>query len=314
MRIAGVMTVALKLDDVLKITLNSLVKDMEYDRAQVFLIDESLSRVTRHVSYDFLDKFTSQEDNPGKNSPADPVFSEIMPSFFSKKFSSDVICYTPMFWKGKRIGVLVVDNLFSRETLNTDDFSFLGILANQLGILIENSMLFEKIERSSITDGLTGLFNHRHFYNLLSEEIARADRSAGRLSLLICDLDHFKDFNDKYGHQAGDKVLKQVAGAIKRSVRSIDIAARYGGEEFAVILPSADTTHSALIAERINNNIKKAGLEVAGKLLKITVSVGIATYPDDSNEKTGLVRKADQALYWSKNHGRDMVSIYSEIK
>lgn len=311
MRIAGVMAIALKLEEVLKITLNSLVKDMGYDRAQIFLFDDQSGSVTRHVSFDFRDKYESQEKVSGN---IEPYLAEITPSHFSKKYSSDVICYTPMFWKGKKIGVLIVDNLFSREALKTDDFSFLGILANQLGILIENSLLFEKVEQSSITDGLTGLYNHRQFYNLLSEEIARADRTGAKLSLLMCDIDHFKKFNDTFGHQAGDKVLMMLAETIKQSVRAIDISSRYGGEEFAIILPSADAAHSKEIAARINEHIRKAELMVDGKSLRVTVSVGIATYPEDSNEKADLVRKADKALYWSKNHGRDAVSIYSEIK
>jgi diguanylate cyclase (GGDEF)-like protein len=309
MRIAGVMTIALKLDEILKITLTSLVKDMGYDRAQIFLADEDSGTISRNVSYDFRDKYESRERVSEK---VEPYLAESGSEHGSKKYSSEVICYTPMFWKGKKIGVLIVDNLFSREVLKEDDLSFLGILANQLGILIENSLLFEKVEQSSITDGLTGLYNHRQFYQLLSEEIARADRGKNKLSLLICDLDHFKKFNDTYGHQAGDKALMVVADTLRRSIRAIDIAFRYGGEEFAVILPGADALHSRMIAERISDNIRKAEIVIGKKSVKGTVSIGIAAYPDDSAEKNDLVRKADQAMYWSKEHGRDMITVYSK--
>lgn len=311
MRIAGVMTIALKLDEILKITLTSLVKDMGYDRAQVFLVDDESGMISRHVSYDFRDRFLSRAFGAGQ-AELGPFSSEHDPASLSRKHSSGVVCYTPMYWKGKKIGMLIVDNLFSREIFRPDDLSFLGILANQLGILIENSLLFEKVEQSSITDGLTGLYNHRQFYQLLSEEIARADRGRNKLSLLILDIDHFKNFNDTYGHQAGDKTLMLIADTMRRSIRAIDIAFRYGGEEFAVILPGADALHSRMIAERIGDNIRKAELGLGVKSVKgTTVSIGIATYPDDSAEKSDLVKKADQALYWSKEHGRDMITVFS---
>lgn len=311
-KIAGIMATALRLEEILKITLNSLVRDMGYDRAHVYLMDEHSHKISKITSYDIRDTYTPLSPASDSYSALGSFLLEKVPSFLSRRFSSDMIAYTPIFWKGRKIGILVVDNLFSRQMMTADDLSFLGILGNQLGILIENSRLFEQVEQFSMTDGLTGLYNHRHFYSLLSDEMARADRARNKLSLLMCDLDYFKKFNDTFGHQAGDRALKTFADTIKRSVRTIDIAARYGGEEFAVLLPSADTQRAVMIAERICENLRKTDFVFNRKKAKITASIGIATYPDDSEGKTELVRKADKALYWSKTHGRDKVSTPNE--
>jgi diguanylate cyclase (GGDEF)-like protein len=310
-KIAGIMATALRLEEILKITLNSLVRDMGYDRAHIYLMDERSRKISKMSSYDIRDTFKPLAQAPESLTAIGTFLIEKVPSFLSRRFSSDMIAYTPIYWKGRKIGILVVDNLFSRQMMTADDLSFLGILGNQLGILIENSRLFEKVEQFSMTDGLTGLYNHRHFYNLLSDEMARADRSRTKLSLLMCDIDHFKKFNDTYGHQAGDKALKVFAETIKKSVRTIDVAARYGGEEFAVLLPSADTQRAVMIADRICENLRKTTLVFNRRKARITASIGVATYPDDSEGKTELVRKADKALYWSKEKGRDRVSTYS---
>lgn len=310
-KIAGIMATALRLEEILKITLNSLVRDMGYDRAHIYLMDERSRRVARTSSYDIRDTFRPLSPASDTHSTVGSFLVEKVPSFLSRRFSSDMIAYTPIFWKGRKIGILVVDNLFSRQMMTADDLSFLGILGNQLGILIENSRLFEKVEQFSMTDGLTGLYNHRHFYTLLGDEMARADRSRTKMSLLMCDIDHFKKFNDTYGHQAGDKALKTFAETIKKSIRTIDVAARYGGEEFAVLLPSADTQRAVMIADRICENLRNTALVFNKRKARITASIGVATYPDDSEGKTELVRKADKALYWSKEHGRDRVSTFS---
>ncbi len=313
-RIAGVMATALRMEEGLKVTLNSLVKDMGYDRAQVYLISSETNKITEGLRIDFRGQVKSRKDASDIYMSLNSMLTSKAPSFFSKKFSSDLIAYSPIYWKGSKIGFLVVDNLFSREFLKQEDLSFLGILANQLGILIENARLFEKVELSSLTDGLTGLYNHKHFYERLQEEISRAHRAGNKVSLLIGDLDHFKNFNDNYGHQAGDKTLMTIADLIRKNVRTIDIAARYGGEEFAIILPCADAADAKIIAKRILDDIRNSGIKIGQKTLKITMSVGGATYPDNSKEKVDLVKKADQALYWAKEHGRDAVMLYKDIK
>ncbi len=177
----------------------------------------------------------------------------------------------------------------------------------------ELKMLNEKLELLSITDGLTELYNHRHFQDRLSEEIARVERQQhGFVSLGILDIDDFKKFNDTYGHQCGDEVLKMLAVTLKATVREIDIIARYGGEEFAVIFPDTDTDEAAIVAERVCEAVRSMPVRVHdGTELKVTASIGVGTLKHGENDKAELVRRADSALYVAKAQWKDCVEVWA---
>ncbi|MCU0576821.1 MAG: sensor domain-containing diguanylate cyclase [Desulfobacterota bacterium] len=172
--------------------------------------------------------------------------------------------------------------------------------------------LNEKLGMLSITDGLTELYNHRHFQDRLSEEIERLNRlKDGVLSLLMLDIDDFKRFNDTYGHQCGDMVLKHIAALLKGSIRSIDILARYGGEEFAVILPNATTEQAVIVAERIRQTIRSSPFSYGQAIAaKVTVSIGVGTITSGHKDKSELVKKADSAMYAAKAKWKDRVEIW----
>ena len=172
----------------------------------------------------------------------------------------------------------------------------------------EMKILKDKLERLSITDGLTGLYNHRHFHEVLKDEISRGGRYGTTLSLLLFDIDHFKKFNDTYGHKSGDRVLKTIASVIEKSKRDSDIAARYGGEEFAVILPQTGIAGAEKIAERIRKNIEINKVDLTGDVVSVTVSIGVAEWAGEDNEDK-LVVRADEALYRSKENGRNRVTV-----
>lgn len=169
-----------------------------------------------------------------------------------------------------------------------------------------------ELERASLTDPLTGLGNRRQFDLRLREEFRRAERYRDSLALLLVDLDHFKAINDRHGHLCGDDLLRSVSGALGASVRSIDIVCRYGGEEFAVLLPRTSLEGAAAVARRTALAIAEARLETEdGSLLRVTASVGVATFPgEDVHEPTDLVRAADSALYRAKRAGRNRVCSY----
>jgi diguanylate cyclase (GGDEF)-like protein len=283
-----------------------------YDRAQVYLLDETTNKITENLSIDFRGYFRTLENASNISSLVDSLFSKTKPTFLSRKFSSNLIAYIPINWNGKRTGLLVVDNMFTRQTLTSYDLSFLSILADQLATVIENSRLFERVEKLSITDSLTGLFNHRYFYERLSEEISRANRFGNTLALLMVDIDYFKNFNDTFGHQAGDSVLKSVTQIIQENIRSIDIASRYGGEEITIILPETDMEGAKTIAERIRQSIANQPFKIGQQATHITVSIGLVCYPIDTTLKSELVRKADLALYRAKNKGRNQVCSYTQ--
>jgi len=172
-----------------------------------------------------------------------------------------------------------------------------------------------ELERLSISDGLTGLFNHRHIHGLLKDEFDRAQRTGDKLTVAMLDLDRFKAINDTYGHQAGDRVLEQLADILRETAREIDRLGRYGGEEFMALLPETDIEDGAVFVERVRREVARRAFNIGdGKTLKMTISAGVATFPDDRvNSPETLVRLADEALYAAKTGGRDRIVRFDEL-
>lgn len=162
------------------------------------------------------------------------------------------------------------------------------------------------LEKQATTDVVTGLYNHRYFKDHFHRELLRAKRHKRNLSLLMIDVDHFKDFNDKHGHPEGDKALKKIATELSTLVRNIDTVARYGGEEFVVILPDTQLSDAFDIAERIRNQIAVAFTSEQNKgRVALTISIGLASFPDHAEKSLDLITKADEALYTAKKQGRN---------
>ena len=183
-------------------------------------------------------------------------------------------------------------------------------LADDFNMMADS--LFDKtrrLEKEAITDGLTGLFNHRHFFSRLEFEINRAIRANSPVSVLMLDVDNFKQYNDRYGHPRGDEVLRKCAAAIRDSVRGVDIAARYGGEEFTVILTDTDKNGAMVVAENIRRAIEEQRFSDEGgdATHNVTVSIGVSSYPADTMEMKDLIKKADDALYTAKKEGKNRV-------
>jgi diguanylate cyclase (GGDEF)-like protein len=163
------------------------------------------------------------------------------------------------------------------------------------------------LEALAITDGLTGLYNHRHFQDTLEKEMRRCEREGRNLSLLLLDLDHFKQYNDRWGHTEGDAALRRVAGQVMKSIRSTDMAFRYGGEELSVLLPSCTKEQATEVAEKIRVAVSSNPQRPGRFGARTTISIGVATFPDDGRVARGLVDTADAALYAAKAQGRDRV-------
>jgi len=215
----------------------------------------------------------------------------------------------PLKVKDRVTGVVNIVNKMSEEGFNPDDQRLMEALAHQAAMAVEHARLYEL----AITDGLTKLFIHRYFQARLDEEIMRAKRYHTTVSLILFDIDHFKKFNDTYGHQQGDIVLIESAKLIKQAVRdTVDIPARYGGEEFAIILPETDAKGAQLVAERLRKTVEAYDYPGQGKALKVTISLGIASFPDHASTKPVLIKKADIALYACKEKGRNCSSIYND--
>lgn len=165
------------------------------------------------------------------------------------------------------------------------------------------------VEEMAITDPLTGLYNYRFFTARLNQEVEKARRYRRQLSLIILDIDNFKDFNDTYGHPAGDNALKEATTVFRDSIRDLDTLARYGGEEFLVLLPETGTDEAYIVAERIRQAVEKHSFMMSDDLpeMNITVSGGIATYPDHARNAEELLKIADDVLYQAKNKGRNNI-------
>jgi diguanylate cyclase (GGDEF)-like protein len=166
----------------------------------------------------------------------------------------------------------------------------------------------EDLARAAKVDGLTGLYNRREFDRMLAEEIRRGERYGGSLSLIMGDIDHFKNFNDTHGHQAGDEALRSVAQTLKGGLRAMDKACRFGGEEFVLILPESDAEAACHSAERLRAAVEARDVHLDGKqTAKVTISLGVATYPGNGATPETLLKSADSALYKAKENGRNVV-------
>jgi diguanylate cyclase (GGDEF)-like protein len=204
-------------------------------------------------------------------------------------------------------GFLMLGPRLARRAYGEADFEFLHILGKMLAICLRNETLY----RRSIVDDLTGLASRGHFDARLSQELNRVKTyGQGSLGLVMLDIDQFKQFNDRHGHQTGDRVLQELARVLGRQVRNVDLVARYGGEEFAIVLLEIDRQRLADVAQRLRRAVEEMKVEaVSGVPLQITASFGAACFPDDADDKFGLIEKADLALYEAKDHGRNSVAL-----
>jgi len=195
----------------------------------------------------------------------------------------------------------------------SDKRDMLGVIANQVAVSMQNARMYEALEEQATTDGLTGLVNHRTFQERFTTMLGRADRHELAVSLLLTDIDHFKKINDTYGHPTGDEVLRRVAAILKASARKIDIVARYGGEEFALVLEGTDRAGARQLAERIRQEVEQQSFPSSKGAFGATLSIGVASYPDDSREKPEIIARADQSLYAAKHGGRNRTVCFSDI-
>lgn len=196
----------------------------------------------------------------------------------------------------------------TKNPFNEGEVSLAKIICHESAKSITASLNFQKVKELAIKDGLTGLYNHRHFQEMLSYTIAHAERFSEQASLLFVDVDDLKVINDTYGHQAGDAVISSIGKLLSESLRKVDIPSRYGGDEFAVVLPSTNKDGSIAVAQKIRNKLKGIPFKSDGELTEITLSMGISTYPQNATEKSTLIEKADRALYESKREGKNKIT------
>jgi diguanylate cyclase (GGDEF)-like protein len=214
---------------------------------------------------------------------------------------------TPLIVGEKTLGILRVDNATPGQ-FTTDDLRFLRTIADLTSVAIENAQLYERLETIAIKDGLTGLYLRRHMMERLQEEISREMRQKRELSFLMMDLDKFKQYNDTYGHMAGDIVLKTVAGILESHFKKPgELVCRYGGEEFCVLLPDCPKTKALQSANEFRKKVEAREIILRREKTRVTVSIGVAAFPKDAQGRDDLIFKADEALYQAKQAGRNKV-------
>ncbi len=223
-----------------------------------------------------------------------------------------LIC-TPIMENKEVRGIIHLDSL-KKNAFDKDDIELTKLLANEVSIAIERSILYSQILDISVRDGLTECFNRRKFDVDIVAEIANAKQRRKPLSMLMIDIDWFKNYNDSHGHLKGDIALKQISVTLTHNLRPLDRVYRYGGEEFAVLLPDANQDAALMIAERLRKLIENENIEGEIKSQpnkKLSISIGVATFPTDANRNTGLIEAADSALYRAKRAGRNRIGLYN---
>ena len=203
---------------------------------------------------------------------------------------------------GQVVGIIFADNRITLKPITRESFRLMALLAAHAGLAIENARLYQAARQQANLDSLTQLWNKGAFKRFLMETMAAAEKHHQAMSLLLLDLDYFKGYNDRFGHLEGDQALIRVAKMLMETARAGDYVARYGGEEFVLILPNPRKLNALKLAERI-----RVSMEITG--LPITLSAGVATFPDDAQDSESLLNAADKALYSAKNLGRNRVVI-----
>ena len=211
------------------------------------------------------------------------------------------LAWAPLWREQHPVGVLVADGL------PDDQVRTLAIVANQLSLQLARVTLYQRVESLAVTDALTGLFVRRHFMERAREELTRSKRHGLSYTLLMVDLDHFKQKNDTYGHLVGDVVLRDVARLLAHNLREVDLIARYGGEELVLMLIETGPAQALPIAQRLAQLVAVHPIRAYDELLAQTVSIGLAAFPDHGDTLEALIERADQALYSAKQQGRNRV-------
>jgi len=207
--------------------------------------------------------------------------------------------------------------LGSKTPMKFNDEDLIGtvqVVSNQISVCLENAMIYEAMQRMAITDALTGLYNRRFFMERFGEMLMRSERNRSKLAVVMCDIDFFKKINDTYGHPVGDEVLKKVAKTLSSSIRRIDLLARYGGEEFIFVLEGLSHNDGKRKVEEIMEKIRALEFVTEIGKFSMTMSFGLAVFPNDANDADALLHLADEALYHSKRNGRNRVTLSSEQK
>jgi diguanylate cyclase (GGDEF)-like protein len=231
---------------------------------------------------------------------------------FSENYETVNCAVVPLICQDSVVGALNLADKIGGGSFTNEDIVIIELFSQLVGASLGNVKLFEKIQKQAVTDGLTGLANHRAFYETLERELWRLRRYGGKISMIMVDVDDLKKVNDTYGHRVGDSVLRAVSVGIKESIRQIDTAARYGGDEFGVILPNTLLEDAVVVAQRILDAVSHASIVYNGQMIPVSVSVGLGQY-DSTSTPEDITSRSDEALYSAKQSGKNNIQIFESL-
>ncbi|MEJ2200557.1 MAG: sensor domain-containing diguanylate cyclase, partial [Desulfuromonadaceae bacterium] len=302
--VAQVVVSSLDLDEVLLNILYSAMAVMDMPAGSVAIYDEPLNQLSLHAHAGLSSEFLDLYRWPAKKGTLirqvlddgeifiieDMARSEEKNDPLVLQEGIAALVAVPLKIQNKIVGLICVDD-FKPRTFSKNRLNILSILASFAAMSIDNACLHQRTHHLAVTDGLTGLYNHRQFWLMLKEEMTRARRYAKPLTLLMFDIDNFKEFNDKYGHFKGDKALLAVSEIFRESMRECDMVFRYGGEEFIAILPETGLEVALKAAERARQAIEERSPLLLADFADrgVTVSVGVASYPHDGEDREALL-------------------------
>jgi diguanylate cyclase (GGDEF)-like protein len=228
---------------------------------------------------------------------------------FAQNYKTKNCAIVPLVCQERVVGVLNLADLKQNDRFNSEQIALIELFSQLVGASIGNIKLFEKVQRQATTDGLTGLVNHKTFYEVLEKELWRSRRYGGNIILIMVDIDNLKNINDDHGHRAGDKVIREVGRRIKECIRQIDTAARYGGDEFAVILTNTSLTGAQVVAQRMVEMVASSPTTWKKEDIQLSISVGLAEYTGGSTPED-ITNRSDKALYCAKKAGKNNVKVF----
>jgi len=305
---------SLRLNDGLELILKGVKKYFRFDRVRLYLTDAYGRKIKSVLGVD-----VSGEVMHGDVSALGEQESVLLKEVFSSSVtyrSTRSVFYIPLKVQRNKVGFLAFDNILSRRPIGFLDFISLQQFASQMALSIDNTRLFERVQELSNYDELTKLPVRRYFNEKMAEEIYRAKRFNLTLSLMIMDIDWFKQINDTYGHQIGDWALQEVSKVVRSCLRQTDTPCRFGGDEIVIMLPRTNSDEAKLIAARLQELISAITLPTRyteDKEVHLSISQGIASFPMDADTSDELFEKADKALYITKQNGRGHYAVYREI-
>ena len=228
---------------------------------------------------------------------------------FAEHYKTNRCVIAPLICQDSIVGVLNLADKTEGDGFSPDDIALIELFSQLAGASIGNIKLFGRLQRQATRDGLTGLANHKTFYETLEKELWRSRRYGGQISLIMVDIDNLKKINDTFGHRAGDKVISEISKKIRSCIRQIDTAARYGGDEFAVILPNTTLAEAVIVAERMVDAVAGSPIAWEKEHMALSISVGVGQY-DAASSPEDITSRSDQALYTAKKAGKNTVRIF----